>query len=101
MKTLYLSDLDGTLLTSKQALSPYAAKTLRRLIREGLLPDFDEMIDAVGLQLVGAVPDDPAVLAAAARGEPLTAGPAARAFDRIALRLEGKDEPLPPLHRLS
>ena len=72
-----------------------------RLIREGLLPDFDEMIDAVGLQLVGAVPDDPAVLAAAARGEPLTAGPAARAFDRIALRLEGKDEPLPPLHRLS
>lgn len=36
MKTLYLSDLDGTLLTVNQNLSPYAAKTLRRLIREGL-----------------------------------------------------------------
>ena len=36
MKTLYLSDLDGTLLTPAQNLSPYAARTLRRLIREGL-----------------------------------------------------------------
>ena len=36
MKTLYLSDLDGTLLTPDQNLSPYAARTLRRLIREGL-----------------------------------------------------------------
>ena len=33
MKTLYLSDLDGTLLAPAQNLSPYAAETLRRLIR--------------------------------------------------------------------
>ena len=32
MKTLSLSDLDGTLLTPEAALSPFTAETLRRLL---------------------------------------------------------------------
>lgn len=34
---LYLSDLDGTLLGPDQRLSPYAVRTLNRLVKEGLL----------------------------------------------------------------
>lgn len=34
--TLFISDLDGTLLTPKAVLSPYAAETLNRLMSEGL-----------------------------------------------------------------
>jgi hydroxymethylpyrimidine pyrophosphatase-like HAD family hydrolase len=34
--TLYLSDLDGTLLSPQAALSPFTAETLRRLLRAGL-----------------------------------------------------------------
>ena len=36
MKTLYLTDLDGTLLNGSAELSEYAAQTLNRLIGEGL-----------------------------------------------------------------
>ncbi len=35
-KTLFVSDLDGTLLNQDQALSEYTRETLNRLIREGL-----------------------------------------------------------------
>lgn len=35
-KTLFVSDLDGTLLNREQALSEYTQKTLNRLIQEGL-----------------------------------------------------------------
>ena len=36
-KTLYVSDLDGTLLQSNQTLSDYTVKTLNRLISEGMV----------------------------------------------------------------
>ena len=36
-KTLYVSDLDGTLLRSNQTLSDYTVRTLNRLISEGLI----------------------------------------------------------------
>lgn len=36
-KTLYISDLDGTLLTPEVCLSPFTAETLQRLIGEGML----------------------------------------------------------------
>ena len=35
-RTLYVSDLDGTLLRSDSTLSPYSLRTLARLIREGM-----------------------------------------------------------------
>jgi len=37
MKTLYISDLDGTLLRSDQRISAFAADTLNRLVGEGML----------------------------------------------------------------
>ena len=36
MKTLYISDLDGTLLRNDQTVSDFTAKTLEKLIKEGL-----------------------------------------------------------------
>ena len=36
MKTLYISDLDGTLLNAHAELSPYTVKTLNRLINNGV-----------------------------------------------------------------
>ncbi len=36
-KTLYVSDLDGTLLRSDQTLSDHTVKTLNRLISEGVI----------------------------------------------------------------
>lgn len=36
MKRLYLSDLDGTLLTPQACLSAFTAETVRRLLREGM-----------------------------------------------------------------
>ena len=35
-QTLYVSDLDGTLLRSDGSLSPYSVRTLNRLIGEGM-----------------------------------------------------------------
>jgi len=37
MRTLYVSDLDGTLLRRDQTISPFTAETLNRLIGEGML----------------------------------------------------------------
>lgn len=37
MKTLYLSDLDGTLLRSDETLSPYTSHTLNALVSKGML----------------------------------------------------------------
>ena len=39
-KVLYLSDLDGTLLTKDARLSDYAVKTLTRLLDQGVLFSF-------------------------------------------------------------
>jgi len=36
-KTLYVSDLDGTLLLPEECLSPFTAETIRRLTAEGML----------------------------------------------------------------
>lgn len=37
MKTLYVSDLDGTLLQSNETLSPYTNKVINKLVQEGML----------------------------------------------------------------
>lgn len=37
MKTLYVTDLDGTLLTSQKNVSEYSEKTINALIENGML----------------------------------------------------------------
>lgn len=37
MTTLYVSDLDGTLLNSNQTLSTYTIETINQLVDEGML----------------------------------------------------------------
>ena len=37
MKTLYVSDLDGTLLRSDETISTYSAETLNALTKKGML----------------------------------------------------------------
>lgn len=36
-KTLYISDLDGTLLTSRQTISPFTRKTINELVGKGMI----------------------------------------------------------------
>ena len=58
----------------------------------------DDVMDGVGLPLLGIVPEDPAVTLAAAAGQPLvlyTDRGAAVACLRIARRLQGRRVPLP------
>lgn len=65
-------------------------------IRAGLLMNLDDAIDCASLQLIGVVPEDPDIPAAAFRGQPLRPGKkgAALAYRNIAGRIEGEDIPL-------
>lgn len=59
------------------------------------LLNIDDVIDAVCVQLIGLVPEDAAVSHCAVRGEPLPASSAAaKAFSRIAKRIDGGEAPL-------
>ncbi len=65
-----------------------------RQLRQGFL-DLDEVIDLVGAQLIGVVPQDPALAEAMATGQPLGKKAAAYpAITAIAARLEGEYVPL-------
>lgn len=37
MKTLYITDLDGTLLNTKDRINPYSIETINRLVEQGML----------------------------------------------------------------
>ena len=57
--------------------------------------DLDEVIDTVGVQLIGVIPDDDAVKIATSKGEPLPSSSLAfKAFDAISKRIQGEDVPL-------
>ena len=59
------------------------------------LLNIDDVIDAVCVQLIGIVPEDAAVSHCAVSGEPLPASStAAKAFSRIATRIDGGVSPL-------
>lgn len=58
--------------------------------------NLDQAIDAAGIQLLGLVPDDMAIMVSAANGKPLSPDtPAAASFQRIAARIEGERVPVP------
>lgn len=67
----------------------------------GCYRDLDSVIDASGIRLIGIVPEDVQLVAAAARSQPSPArAPGTMAFKRIAARTEGEQVPLAPLRRL-
>ena len=72
----------------------------KRTARKSGFPGLDAVIDQTGLQLLAVIPDDPDAARHAAAGRALQKGHAARAFDRLARRLEGENLPLPPLSRI-
>ena len=51
-RTLYVTDLDGTLLRSDATLSPYTVETLNRLISRGMLLSVATARGTIGIQLV-------------------------------------------------
>lgn len=68
-----------------------------RLIRLGAIGTVDDAMDAVGLRLLGVVPEDEQVSVCAGQGKPLPlvkTRSAAQALANIAARLEGKEVPL-------
>lgn len=72
----------------------------RKSMRSGCFPGIDSVMDGAGLRLAAIVPYDQAAARAAAMGEPLEKGRAARAFDRLAARLDGEEVPLPPIRKI-
>ena len=70
------------------------------LILNGVLLNLDEIIDAVGLQLIAAIPNDDAVICAGAQGEPLPDCNAAKAFLNLAKRMENQIVPLLNLKKI-
>ena len=69
-------------------------------ILRGDAPDVDDVVDAVGVRLIGIVPEDESVAIAAANGKPLSGNcPAVEAYRNIAARLMGASVPLMDLEK--
>jgi septum site-determining protein MinD len=68
------------------------------LVRRGEMLSTGDVIELLAIDIVGVVPEDPAVLVAANRGQPLAfsrnSSSAGQAFHNIARRLLGEDVPL-------
>ena len=64
-------------------------------LKTGMINDLDEIIDAVGIQLVGVIPEDYSLKEATGKGTPLPFNaPSLEAFDAISKRLMGDQIPL-------
>jgi septum site-determining protein MinD len=65
------------------------------IVSSGIVTDLDEVMDTVGIPLVGVVPEDENIRVCGAKGMPLPVGsPGKKAYTAIASRLIGKDVPL-------
>lgn len=70
------------------------------LIRRNEMLDPDAIVNLLAIDLVGIVPEDPQILAAGTRGQPVVMtdrSPASQAFRDIARRLRGEEVPFMPL----
>ncbi|MCH5348060.1 MAG: P-loop NTPase [Oscillospiraceae bacterium] len=60
-----------------------------------IIIDLDEIIDTVGVQLIGVIPKDNDIVISTGKGKPLPNNSLAlRAFDAISKRIKGEDVPL-------
>ena len=70
-------------------------KVSKKVIGNSLVSNLDEIIDKVGVQLIGVIPDDFKMTVATGTGNPIPAdSEALRAFDAISKRLGGEFVPL-------
>ena len=70
-------------------------KISKKVIGEALVANLDEIIDKVGVQLIGVIPDDFKMTVATGKGTPIpTDSEALKAFDAISKRLGGEFVPL-------
>lgn len=64
-------------------------------LKSGMITDIDDIIDEVGIQLVGVIPEDFALKESTGKGTNLpTNAPSLLAFDAISKRLMGEQIPL-------
>jgi septum site-determining protein MinD len=62
--------------------------------------DTADVVEILAIELIGIVPEDPAILVSTNRGQPVALDgrtPAAQAFTNIARRLMGQEVPFMPL----
>ncbi len=65
------------------------------IFKADLIEDLDEIIDTVGVQLIGVIPRDDAVVISTGKGKPLPSNSDAfKAFDAISRRIKGEEVPL-------
>lgn len=70
------------------------------LVQRGDMLDTADIVEILAVELVGIVPEDPSILVATNRGQPVALdgrSPAGQAFQNIARRLLGQDVPFLPL----
>lgn len=93
----------GDLLRQKGVSSRLIINRLRATpILNGSTPDVDDIIDTVGVRLLGILPEDEKVAVASANGNPLPRNSTAtEGFRNIAGRLLGDQLPLLPLEKLA
>lgn len=66
------------------------------MVRRGDMMDIDDMIEILAIELLGVIPDDPDIIVATNRGEPIVANGRTRsgqAFQNIVRRIEGEQVP--------
>ena len=72
-------------------------------MRRGEMLDVADVVELLAIELIGIVPEDPGILVAANRGQPLALSRngyrAGQAFHNIAQRLQGEDVPFLTLRR--
>jgi len=70
------------------------------LVHRGDMLDTADVVEILAIELIGIVPEDPAILVSTNRGQPVALDgrtPAAQAFTNIARRLMGQEVPFMPL----
>ena len=73
------------------------------MVRRGEMLDVADVVELLAIDIVGIVPEEPAILITTNRGRPLAfsknSSLAGRAFHDIARRLQGRSVPFPALHK--
>lgn len=70
-------------------------KVTKNAMGFSLVRDLDEIIDNIGVQLIGVIPEDFQVVASTGTGQPIPSGsPSLVAMEAIAKRVQGEEVPL-------